>query len=109
MAIGPAANNWQVDDVRGGSGFSFNEIGPNRAGARFGKVSSKSAPGARELAWALAAGVAERDLMPDTSDLPEYMPEAAFRRPFGGLGNPDYEQMIAKIEQRIDATPLLRK
>jgi len=96
--------------LRGGSGSSFNEIGANRAGARFGKVSSKkSAPGARELAWALAAGVAERDLMPDTSDLPEYMPEAAFRRPFGGLGNPDYEQMIAKIEQRIDATPLLRK
>jgi hypothetical protein len=99
----------EVEDSRGGSGFSFNDIAANRAGARFGEVASQSTPRARELAQALADGVAERDFMPDVSDLPEFMPEAEFRRRYGGLDSPAYGKMIAKIDQRIDATPLLRR
>ena len=99
----------EVEDSRGGSGFSFNDIGANRAGARFGEVASQSAPRARQLARAIAAGAAERDFMPDVSDLPEFMPEAEFRRRFGGLDSPAYEKMIAMIDRRIEATPLLRR
>ena len=98
----------ELEDSRGGSGFSFNDIGANRAGARFGQSASQSLPRAQELARSVAAGVVESDFMPDVSDLPEFMPEAEFKRRFGGLDGPTYEKMIAKIDRRIDATRLLR-
>lgn len=99
----------EVEDARGGSGFSFNDIGANRAGTRFGEAASRSAPNARELARAVASGVAESDFMPLVSDLPEHLPEAEFRRRFGGLDGSGYATMIATIDQRIDALPLLRR
>ena len=55
-----------------------------------------------------AAGIRERDLMPATDDLPEFMPEAEFKRRFGGIGAPAYRQMMANIERRIAALPLYR-
>ena len=99
----------EVEDSRGGSGFSFNDIGANRAGTRFGEVASQSPRRARELAKALASGVDESDFMPDVSDLSEFMAEAEFKRRFGGVDSPDYEKMIATIDERINALPLLGK
>jgi hypothetical protein len=57
----------------------------------------------------LAASMAESDLMPDVSDLPEFMPEAEFRRRFGGVDSAQYARVIATIDGRIDALPLLRR
>jgi len=99
----------EVEDSRTGSGFSFNDIGADRAGARFGEVASQSPGRARELARALASGVKESDFMPDVSDLPEFMPEAEFKRRYGGVDAPAYKDMMATIEERIAARPLLRK
>ena len=98
----------EVEDARDGSGFSFNDIGANRAGTRFGEAASRSAPRARELARAVAGGVAESDFMPIVSDLPEHLPEAEFRRRFGGPDGAGYATMIAAIDARLDALPLLR-
>ena len=46
--------------------------------------------------------------MPDVSDLPEFMPEAEFKRRYGGIGAPAYNNMMAKIEARVASRPLLR-
>lgn len=98
----------EIDDSRGGSGFSFNDIGADRAGTRFGEVASESPARARKLAAAIAAGVKESDFMPDVSDLPEFMQEAEFKRRYGGVGGAGYTKMIAKIEARVASRPLLR-
>jgi hypothetical protein len=98
----------EIDDSRGGSGFSFNDIGADRAGTRFGETASRSPERARRLARALAAGVKESDFMPDVSDLPEFMQEAEFKRRYGGVGGPGYNKMMATIETRIAALPVLR-
>jgi len=98
----------EIDDSRGGSGFSFNDIGADRAGTRFGEVASRSPERARKLARALAAGAAESDFMPDVSDLPEFMQEAEFKRRYGGVGGPGYARMMATIEARVASLPLLR-
>jgi hypothetical protein len=45
-------------------------------------------------------------LMPETGDLPEFMPEPEFKRRFGGVGAPEYARMMAEIEARIAALPL---
>jgi hypothetical protein len=98
----------EVDDSRRGSGFSFNDIAADRAGTRFGELATASAAGARRLQERVAAGLQESDLMPDVAGLPEFMPEAEFKRRFGGVGAPAYQRMMADIERRVAACPLYR-
>jgi len=93
----------EVSDARDGSGFSFNDLAVNRAGVRLGEVAV--ADPARLAGW-LAAGVRDADLMPDVSDLPEFLPEAAFVARYGGIGAPAYEALVAEIEARVVALPL---
>lgn len=99
----------ELEDSRGGSGFSFSDIGADRAGTRFGENAVRSPSGARELARALASGAEESDFMPAVSDLPESMTEAEFEQRFGGVGGPGYDRMMAVIEARVAAAPLLRR
>jgi hypothetical protein len=98
----------EIEDSRGGSGFSFNDIGADRAGTRFGEVASQSSERARQLARALAAGVKESDFMPDVSDLPEFMQDAEFKQRYGGVGGTGYNRMMATIEARVASRPLLQ-
>ena len=95
----------EVDDSRGGSGFSFNDIAADRAGTRFGQMAVRSPA---KLQSALAAGAAEADFMPEVRDLPEFLPEAEFKRRFGGIGAPAYTKLMAEIEARVAARPLYR-
>jgi hypothetical protein len=46
--------------------------------------------------------------MPDVADLPEFMPEAEFKRRYGGIGGPGYNDMMATIEARVASRPLLQ-
>jgi hypothetical protein len=100
----------EIEDSRGGSGLSFRDIGANRAGTRFGEeAASREPPRALRLARAVAAGIDERDLMPDVSDLPESLSDAEVEKRFGGIGGARYEAMLAEIDARIAALPLLRR
>jgi uncharacterized protein YfiM (DUF2279 family) len=98
----------EIDDARRGSGFSFNDIAADRAGTRFGELAVQSPERARRLARAVAAGAKESSFMPEVADLPEFMPEAEFKRRYGGVGAARYEEMMAIIEARIASRPLLR-
>jgi hypothetical protein len=97
----------EIADSRGGSGFSFNDIAANRAGSRFGEIAAAIAT-AKKFQQRLSAGIAEKDIMPATADLPEFMQEADFKRRFGGVDAPQYKKMTADIERRIAALPLYR-
>jgi hypothetical protein len=46
--------------------------------------------------------------MPSVADLPEFMPEAEFKRRYGGIGGPGYNSMMAVIEARVASLALLR-
>jgi uncharacterized protein YfiM (DUF2279 family) len=98
----------EVDDSRGGSGFSFNDIAADRAGAVFGEIATRSEESARTLQQRIAAGLKEADMMPEVADLPEFMSEAEFKRRFGGIGAPAYNKMMQDIERRIAACALYR-
>ncbi len=99
----------EVKDSRGGSGFSFNDIAADRAGARMGEMAVASKDAALFLQGRIRPGLREADFMPSTDGLPEFMPEAEFKRRFGGIGEPRYVQMMAEIEGRIAALPLYRR
>ena len=97
----------EVADSRGGSGFSFNDLAADRAGSRLGELAEGS-QSARVLQARLRVPLTERVLMPETRDLPEFMPEPEFKRRFGGVGGPEYVRMLADIERRIAGLPLYR-
>ena len=62
---------------------------------------------AKELQHRIALGLEDEDLMPMWSDLPEFMPEAEFKRRFGGIDAPAYQAMMQKIERRVAALSIL--
>jgi hypothetical protein len=95
----------EIADSRGGSGFSFNDLAADRAGSRLGELAERS-ESAGALQARLRVPLTERVLMPETGDLPEFMPEPEFKRRFGGVGAPEYARMMAEIEARIAALPL---
>jgi len=97
----------EMEDARGGSGFSFNDLAADRAGTRFGEraVDTRAALG---LQRRVAAGIEEHDVLPPIGDLPENMQEETFRRRFDGVGGKAYRDMTAEIERRLDTLPLLR-
>ena len=98
----------EIEDSRGGSGFSFNDIAADRAGTRFGELAANDQASARILQNRLTAQVREKDIMPPAEDLPENMQEAEFNRRFGGIDAPEYKKMMAEIERRIAALPFYR-
>ncbi len=98
----------EVDDSRDGSGFSFNDIAADRAGVRLGELATGSAAGARKVQRSAAIRLLAADLLPAVKDLPEFMPEAEFKRRYGGIGGPEYKKMMAEIERRVAALAILR-
>ncbi len=105
--LADAVGVWKelADARRGGSGFSFNDLAADRAGARFGELAVRDP---LLLQTRLAAGASEADFMPDARDLPEFLPEAEFIARYGGVGGAAYQRLRADIEARVDALPLLR-
>ncbi len=95
----------ELSDAQGGSGFSFNDLAADRAGTRFGERAVREAT---RLQTKLAAGVVERDLLPDLSDLPEGLSATAFQQRFGVVGSAAYQAVVTDIEARLNATPALR-
>lgn len=47
-------------------------------------------------------------LMPPWEDLPEFLSEAEFQKRYGGPQSEAYRRMMASIEARLDAMPLLK-
>jgi len=98
----------ELRDARDGSGFSFNDLAADRAGSRFGELSTRSAKHARWV-QAMLAGSRDASLyFPRVDDLPQFMHQAEFERRYGGVGAKPYEAMVDKIETRIAALEVYR-
>ena len=96
----------ELDDSRGGSGFSFTDLAADRAGVRFAEAAT--GPAASRAQDLMSARPQESYFMPDTRGLPERMPEAEFARRFGEVDSPRYREVADDIERRIDALALHR-
>jgi hypothetical protein len=98
----------EVEDSRGGSGFSFTDLAADRAGTRFGELATASSTSARTVQQRIAHAQRETDIMPKVGDLPEGMSEPEFKQRYGGIDSPAYRGVSQDIERRIDKTPLFR-
>jgi hypothetical protein len=105
--LADAVGLWkELDDARrGGSGFSFNDLAADRAGTRFGERAVRDP---LRLQQRIAAGIGDADLLPEVGDLPENLPEHEFIARFGGVGGAGYKRLLAIIESRLQAMPLLQ-
>lgn len=98
----------ELEDARGGSGFSFDDLAADRAGTRFGELAAGDRAAARELQRRVLAGDAAQGLLPPVADLPGGLQEREFVQRYGGVGSPAYERELERIERRIGALPLYR-
>jgi uncharacterized protein YfiM (DUF2279 family) len=95
----------ELEDARRGSGFSFADLAADRAGTRFGELVAADATRLDEV---LAGTPGDADLLPPLEGLPEFLPEAEFRRRYGGPGEPAYEKVADEIERRLSGLALYR-
>jgi hypothetical protein len=95
----------EVQDSRGGSGFSFADLAADRAGVRFGQLAVQ-APGA--LQQRAAAAREEGEFMPAVDNLPEGMQEPDFIRRFASRDSDAYAKVAAEIEARLDRCALFQ-
>jgi len=95
----------ELEDARRGSGFSFADLAADRAGTRLGEL---VAVDAARLDDVLGKEPGDADLLPALDGLPEFLPEAEFRRRYGGPGEPAYEKVAAEIERRLSQLALYR-
>ncbi|MBK7675666.1 MAG: hypothetical protein IPJ27_13415 [Candidatus Accumulibacter sp.] len=105
----PAANAVglfkEIQDSRGGSGFSFADLAADRAGTRFGEL---VAGGSMHLENALRRTLTDAELAPSLDGLPEPLSAADFKHRFGAGENAAYRQVTTEIERRLAALPLYR-
>lgn len=93
-----------LDSNEGGSGFSFDDIAADLAGARFAEV--LLALPRSDWPAILAAIETEQDILPRIDDLPSGLSAAEFQARFGTVDSPEYQAMLEEIERRIAALPL---
>ncbi len=99
----------ELEDSRGGSGFSFTDIGADRTGVRFAELAVSNPVNARAVQDKFAYGLVEADFMAEFRDLPEFMDDSTFRRLYGGVGSTAYNAVVDDIENRISQTRLFRE
>ncbi len=95
----------ELDDSRGGSGFSFADLAADRAGTQFGERAVNDGDALLER---LTGGVQDSDIMPGIDGLPESLTALEFEAQFGGVGQPRYNAMLAVIEARVTQLRVLR-
>jgi uncharacterized protein YfiM (DUF2279 family) len=98
----------ELDDSRGGSGFSFIDLMADEAGTRFGKRATESRVMARALQPLAATALLDSEWMPEPTGLREHMSETEFNRRYGGVDGPGYRAVLADIERRIDTVAFYR-
>ncbi|MGD7035818.1 hypothetical protein [Methylotuvimicrobium buryatense] len=92
----------ELSDARSGSGFSFVDLAGNRAGMRFGQLAVSNPENARRLQQAMAEIKDYTAFMPDVRDLPENLDRSAFKKNYGTVYSPKYQDMLMLIDNRID-------
>ena len=98
----------ELSDTGKESGFSFTDIGADRAGVRLAEVLTESADRARRSQQILASVTEEPVIFPEVRDFPEGLSEEQFRERYGDRGSPEFNKLIEEMDRRIAAIPLYR-
>lgn len=98
----------ELDDSRGGSGFSFADLAADRAGVRFSELAMGTNGKSSLMQQRMRHTKGELDFMPEIDRLPEGMMEMKFKGKYGDVNSDAYKRVQREIERRIDACGLYR-
>ena len=92
----------ELDDSRGGSGFSFADLLADRAGIRLAEMATGTEQQAKLLQQRMSSPLLlESDFMPDTEGLPEGIMELEFKFRYRDLDSKSYRIIEDEIEKRL--------
>jgi len=92
----------ELDDSRGGSGFSFADLLADSAGIRLAEMATGTEKQARLLQQRMSGPhLLETDFMPSTENLPEGIMELEFKQRYRDLDSKNYRIIEAEIEHRL--------
>ncbi len=98
----------EIDDSKGGSGFSFVDLLADRAGVRLAEKSVGDVQSALKVQQVLSTAMTESVFMPDIQGLNEGLMEKTFKHRYGDLDSTTNGRIKADIENRIDSCALYR-
>lgn len=92
----------ELDDSRGGTGFSFADLLADRAGIRLAEMATGTEQQARLLQQRMSGPLLlETDFMPNIEDLPEGIMELEFKYRYRDLDSKNYKIIEDEIEHRL--------
>jgi hypothetical protein len=91
----------EMEDSRGGTGFSFADLAADRAGIAFARLAVENDELARGLQVAMARVRRETEFMPPIDHLPEGIMELEFKHTYHDLNSREYALVEAEIARRI--------
>ena len=94
----------EVDDSRGGSGFSFPDLLADRAGVSFAEAALGEK--AEALQEYMSTRVSEEGYMPGFNHLPEGLMELEFKARYEDLDSATYALVDEEIERRISGSTI---
>jgi hypothetical protein len=99
----------ELDDSRGGTGFSFADLLADRAGIRLAEMAMGTEQQARMLQQHMGdSSLLEADFMPGIKDLPEGIMELEFKHRYQDLDSKNYRMIEDEIEQRLSRCKVYR-
>jgi hypothetical protein len=98
----------EAKDSRNTSGFSFTDIGADRAGVQLARKAVSGESAALRIQRILANTHSEDIFFPRFTDLPEGLSTAVFRQRYGDVNSREYKRVIAEIDKRIYNTRLFK-
>lgn len=91
----------ELDDSRGGTGFSFADLLADRAGVRLAETATGSKQQALALQQRMSTALSEADFMPRIDQLPEGIMEPEFKQRYINTDSETYRIVEAEIQRRI--------
>jgi hypothetical protein len=98
----------EIEDSRGGSGFSFADLAADRAGVRFAELATKDRQQAAALQQRASNIFKESDFMPAIDRLPEGLQELDFAQAYTDTESESYNELRAEIERRISVCSIYK-
>jgi hypothetical protein len=96
----------ELDDSKGGSGFSFADLAADQAGVRFAKFATDSTRNAGLLQQKMSAVLSESEFMPPIDKLPEKIMELEFKRQYQDIDSRSFQIVNEEIDRRINTCPI---
>jgi hypothetical protein len=91
----------ELDDSRGGTGFSFDDLLADKAGVRLAELATGTDRQARLVQQRMSGQLSEEDFMPTIDNLPPSIMELEFKQKYRDLDSEKYRLVDNEIEKRI--------